>query len=92
MTKLKLAGLAAALGCVACCTLPLLGVAGLTSGAGAGLSGVFAPGNEFAVAAAFFSLTLLGLTVWSRFRPRSGCGDSCKRDGTCCDHGAKVSP
>jgi mercuric ion transport protein len=88
--RLGLAGIAAFIGCAACCAVPLLAAAGLGSGAVASLSAVFRPGSELLVGGAVFVAALGVMAVRSRLKrsAASGCGSACKVDGACCDRGA----
>jgi len=87
--RLGLAGVAAFIGCAACCAVPLLAAAGLGSGAVASLSAVFRPGSELIVGGVVFVVALGVMAVRSGLRRSnaSGCGPACKVDGTCCDRG-----
>jgi mercuric ion transport protein len=87
--RLGLAGIAAFIGCAACCAVPLLAAAGLGSGAVASLSSVFRPGSELLVGGVVFVVALGVMAVRSRLRrsDASGCGPACRVDGTCCDRG-----
>lgn len=87
--RFGLAAVAALVGCVACCAMPLLAAVGLGSALSA-LSSVFRPGHELLVGGAFFVITLGGAALWSRFKRGndSGCGVSCRLDGSCCERGA----
>lgn len=87
--RLGWAGLAAFVGCAACCAIPLLAVAGVGSGAAATLTSLLRPGSELLIGAVVFAVALGVMAVRARLRPSSGCGPSCKVDGTCCDRGAE---
>lgn len=91
--RFGLAAVAAFIGCAACCAMPLLAAIGLGSGAVSALSSVFRPGHELLVAGGFFVIALAGAAVWSRMKRggASGCGDSCRLDGSCCERGAARS-
>lgn len=67
---LSLAGLAAFVGCAACCTVPLLAASGLGGGAAAALSAVLRPGAELIVGAGVFFGALGVLAIRSRLRRR----------------------
>ena len=85
--RLGIAGIAAFLGCAACCALPLLGVAAVGSGASASLTRFLMPGSELLVGAVVFAGALGVLAIRSRLTAptsASGCGDSCRADGSCC--------
>ena len=88
--RLGVAGVAAFIGCAACCAIPLLVAGGLGSGAVVALSSVFSPGSELVVGGAVFVIALVVMAVRSRFAKSvaSGCGAACKVDGSCCDRGA----
>lgn len=88
---LGLAGIAAFIGCAACCAIPLLAAAGLGSGAAATLSSIFRPGSELLVGATVFLGALAVMAVRNRLKPRVACGPSCRVDGTCCERGTKVT-
>ena len=90
--RLGVAGVAAFIGCAACCAVPLLAAAGLGSGATAVLSSVFRPGSELLVGVGVFAVTLSVMALRSRLRraETTGCGTSCRVDGSCCDHGAQA--
>jgi hypothetical protein len=91
--RLGVAGVAAVVGCAACCAIPLLAAAGLGSGAAASLSSVFRPGSELLVGGAAFALVLAVLAVRSRLKRSAmdGCGPSCMADGSCCERGSARS-
>ncbi len=88
--RLGVAGIAAFIACAACCAVPLLAAAGLGTGSLTSLAFVFRPGSEFTVGAAVFLVALGVMAVRARMRTRavSGCGSTCRVDGTCCDRGA----
>lgn len=86
--RLGVAAVAAIIGCAACCAIPLLAAAGLSSGAVAILSKIFRPGSELLVGGTVFAVVLVVTAVRNRLSPRSTCGPACKVDGTCCDAGA----
>ncbi|WP_437907029.1 hypothetical protein WME95_03720 [Sorangium sp. So ce327] len=87
---LGLAGVAAFIGCAACCAIPLLAAAGLGSGAIATLSSVFRPGSELLVGGSVFvvALGVMAARRWFKRNDASGCGPACKVDGSCCARGA----
>lgn len=91
--RIGLAAVAAFVGCVACCAMPLLAAAGLSGGIASALSAVFRPGHELLVGGGVFVLALGATAVWSRLKGRAqrGCGTSCKLDGSCCDRGTARS-
>ncbi|MBN8616247.1 MAG: hypothetical protein J0L92_36995 [Deltaproteobacteria bacterium] len=88
--RLGVAGVAAFIGCAACCAIPLLAAAGLSSGAIATLSSIFRPGSELLVGGTVFAAVLGVMAVRKRMKSEPGCGPACKVDGTCCDRGAKA--
>jgi hypothetical protein len=72
--RLGWAGLSALIGCVACCTLPLLASVGLGGGAAACLW----PGAELIVVGGAFLVTLGGMTItWRMKRRQSDRADAC---------------
>jgi mercuric ion transport protein len=85
--RLGWAGVAAVLGCAACCALPLLAAAGLSGGAAATLSRVFRPGSELLVGGTVFAVALGVMAIRNRMKRTAGCGPSCRVDGSCCDNG-----
>jgi hypothetical protein len=85
--RLGWAGVAAVLGCAACCSLPLLAAAGLGSGAVATLSSILRPGSELLVGGTVFVVVLGVMAIRNRMSRASGCGPSCRVDGSCCDNG-----
>jgi hypothetical protein len=85
--RLGWAGVAAVLGCAACCALPLLAAAGLGGGAAATLSSIFRPGSEFLVGGAVFAVALSVMAIRNRMRGSAGCGPSCRVEGSGCDNG-----
>ncbi len=88
--RLGVAGLAAVLGCAACCAFPLIAAAGLGGSAAAILGSVFRPGSELVVGAGIFLAALGVMTLGARRRQRATntCGATCNSDGKCCDRGA----
>ena len=62
----SLAGLAAILGCAACCALPFLAAAGLGSGAAAGVGRILRPGSELVVGGVVFAATLAVMAIRRR--------------------------
>lgn len=91
--RLSLAGMAAFIGCAACCAVPLLAAAGLGSGAVATLSSVFRPGSELLVGVSVFVVALGAMAIRSGLnRSRAaGRGSACAADGSCCARGATPS-
>lgn len=85
--RLGWAGLAAFIGCAACCALPLLVVLGAGSGAAATLTSLLRPGSELLVGGAVFLVVLLVMAIRARMKQEQGCGPSCRVDGSCCDRG-----
>lgn len=83
------AGLAAIIGCAACCAIPLVAAAGAGGGLAGTVSSLFRPGTELVVAAVVFVVSLAVLVVRAR-RTNEGCGPSCKTDGSCCDRGVNA--
>jgi hypothetical protein len=87
VTKLRLgiAGIAAALGCVACCALPIV-AAGLGGTVGTTVGGVMGPGAEVVTGIVAFGASLaamVGVEVWRKRRAMKsncGCGTTAKRD------------
>jgi hypothetical protein len=70
--RLGLAGLAAILGCAACCALPLLAAAGLGSGVAAGIGRILRPGSELVVGGIVFTAALGVMALRHRLkRPTS---------------------
>jgi mercuric ion transport protein len=90
--RLAVAGIAAFIGCAACCAIPLLAVAGLGGGAAAALSAYLRPGSELIIGIVVFGGALAVMAVRARLKPgTAGCGPACKADGSCCDRGARVA-
>ena len=85
--RLGLAGLAALLGCAACCALPFLAAAGLGGGAAATFGRILRPGSELIVGGAVFVAVLAVMAIRQRLKPFAACGSSCRADGSCCDRG-----
>ena len=85
--RIGLAGLAAILGCAACCALPFLAAAGLGGGAAAGIGRILRPGSELVVGSVVFVATLAVTAIRSRLRRQVSCGASCDTAGDCCDRG-----
>ena len=83
--RIGMAGVAAALGCAACCAIPLFAAAGLGGGVGASFSSVFRPGSELLVGGAVFVVALGAMAARKRAQrnDRAGCGPSCEVDGSC---------
>ena len=88
-----LATVAAFIGCVACCALPLLAAAGLGSGVVGALSSVFRPGAELWVGGSVFLLVLAVAAVRNRLKRGAavGCSETCAADGSCCARGTTVT-
>jgi hypothetical protein len=85
LRRVKWAGLAAFIGCAACCALPLLAVALAGTGASATIASFVRPGSEFIVGGAVFAVVLGALAIRSRMKAGSGCSSSCKADASCCE-------
>jgi len=83
------AGIAAFIGCAACCALPMLTVALVGTGASTTISRLFKPGSELVVGALVFALTF-GILMLRARATRRGCSPTCKLDGTCCERGTKI--
>jgi mercuric ion transport protein len=90
--RLSVAGIAAFIGCAACCAVPLLAAAGIGSGAVSALASVFRPGSELFVGATVFVVVLAVMAISNRLRrgPAASCGTSCAADGTCCDRNVRA--
>jgi hypothetical protein len=88
--RLGVAGIAAVLGCVACCAVPLLAAAGLGGSAVGAIASVLRPGSELFVGAAVFAAVLVVMAIANRARRGAAfaCGASCAADGTCSNRGA----
>jgi hypothetical protein len=84
---ISLAGLAAILGCAACCALPFLAAAGLGSGAAAGVGRIVRPGSELVVGGVVFAATLAFMAIRRRLRRQASCRASCDTAGNCCHQG-----
>lgn len=82
-----LAGVAALLGCVACCAAPMLGLIGLGGRAVAALTSIFRPGSELLVGGAIFVLVLTAMAARQRLgrKTNGDCGSACNVGGQCCD-------
>lgn len=94
--RLALAGVAAFVGCAACCAIPLVAAAGLGGAGAATLSWLFRPGSELVVGVAVFLSTLgvMAARGWLRRggraaggpatttseSPSCGCGGCTSRD------------
>jgi len=87
--RLGWAGVAAFIGCAACCALPMLAVLGLGSGAAATITRLVKPGSELIIGGLVCAVALGIMAVRARGKQR-GCGPSCDADGGCCDRGASV--
>lgn len=81
------AGIAAIIGCAACCALPLLAAVGVGSGSLAAAAAFLEPGSELLVAVTVFGLTLGVMAIRARTKKNTGCGPTCKVDGSCCGTG-----
>jgi len=90
--RLGLAGVAAFIGCAACCAMPLLVATSLGSGIFGALSAVFRPGHELFVGGAVFVIALgtMAIRSWLRKGAAGGCGSMCAADGSCCARGAQM--
>jgi hypothetical protein len=86
-TRLKWAGLAAFIGCAACCALPMLAVAFAGTGAATTIIRFVQPGSELFVGGAVFAVALAAMAIRTRTKRDGGCGTVCKADGACCDRG-----
>jgi len=86
-TQLKWAGLAAFIGCAACCALPMLAVAFAGTGAATTIARFVQPGSELLVGGAVFAVALVVMAIRTRMQRDAGCGPACKADGACCDRG-----
>ena len=86
--RLGAAGIAALIGCVACCSVPLLVAAGLSGSVLSAITFIFRPGSELLIGAAFFAGALAVMAFRRRTKRDAGCCASCKLDGSCCDRGA----
>ncbi len=82
--RLGWAGIAAFIGCAACCALPLLVLAFAGTGASAMVARVVRPGTELVVGVVVFAVTLGALVIRGRTTVTRGCGPTCKTDGSCC--------
>ena len=89
--SLKWAGIAAFIGCAACCALPLLAAAALSSGTATAITSFMKPGAELIVGTVVFVLVLGVMAFRSRAKTKQGCGPMCKADGSCCARGARAS-
>ena len=87
--RLHLAGLAALVGCAACCAVPLVAAAGIGGGTLAAFTSLLRPGAELVVGGGTFLAALGVMAFLNPFKrgERSECGATCKVDGTCCDRG-----
>lgn len=83
--RLHWAGLAAFVGCAACCALPLLAASGLGGGISASVAAYMRPGSEILVGAAVFGISLAIMALLARRRQGRGCGPACATDGSCCN-------
>lgn len=87
--RLGWAGIAAFVGCAACCALPLLAAAVAGSGAAATATSILKPGSELVVGLGVFAAALTVMAVRAGTKRKQGCADSCKADGQCCERGAR---
>lgn len=76
------AGIAALIGCAACCALPILLLVGAGSGASAFVARFLFPGSELVIAAVVFAGVLGVFALRARGR-RKACSTSCSTDGAC---------
>jgi hypothetical protein len=83
--RIGIAGLAAILGCAACCALPLLAAAGIGGGTAAAFGRVLRPGTELVAGPTVFFAVLGLMAIRRRLRRGSGCGPTCNADGSCCE-------
>ena len=89
--RVAVAGIAAVLGCAACCAVPLLALAGVGGSAAAAWGRTFRPGSEPVVGLVIFAAVLGILAIRARLGAQAGCGAACKADSSCCDRGTRVS-
>jgi hypothetical protein len=89
LTKSRLgwAGLAAFIGCAACCAVPWLTLTFAGTGAATTITSFVRPGSELVVGGVFFTVALAVMAIRRRMNRSQACGPSCKIDGRCCDHG-----
>ena len=80
--RLGVAGVAAAIGCAACCAAPLLAAAGIGGTVAATLSSAFRPGAELLVGGVGFALALAVMALRKRVQRAAGCGASWQVDGS----------
>lgn len=80
-SSLGWAGAAAFLACAACCSLPMLALAG--GGALASISAFLSPGAELVAALVAAGATVAFFAVRSAARSRS-CETTCAADASCC--------
>lgn len=83
--RLRWAGLAAFVGCAACCALPLLATSGLGGGLSASVAAYMKPGSEILVGATVFGISLGLMALLARRKQGRGCGPACAADGSCCN-------
>ena len=88
--RLWSAGIAAFIGCAACCALPLIAAAGLGGGAATTIASLLKPGSELLVGGVVFAVVLGVMALRHRAKREQGCGPMCRADGTCCNRGARV--
>lgn len=79
------AGLAAFVGCAACCALPLLAASGLGGGISASAAAYMRPGSELLVGATVFGISLGVMALLARRKQGRACGPACSADGSCCN-------
>jgi hypothetical protein len=89
--RLKWAGIAAFLGCAACCALPFLALLAAGGGAATATSRYVKPGSELIVGGAAFVVVISILAVQASLKKQRECGPSCRVDGTCCVAGPAKS-
>jgi len=70
-------GLAALIGCAACCALPMLGLLGLGGGAAASAAGLLGARWELVLGAGGFGVALSLMMIRARMRARASAGDAC---------------
>jgi len=78
--RLGIAGLAAVIGCVACCALPFFAAAGIGGGAAAAVGHLLRPGSELVIGGIVFAATLGIMALRSRLKRPTGSGPSCRID------------
>lgn len=88
--SLTWAGIAAFVGCAACCALPMIAMTTLGSGAAATIASFVGPGTELFVGASVFVVVMGFLMVRGRAKASAGCGPACRADGGCCEVGREA--